>query len=130
MPSPTMREILLSGGISTGVPQVQVSPILSPGSSIGDQNPQEVPSSVPQSPTRLEILEEMQIKIIHIQTGHEEKHKQVVDLLDSLLIGQTSDRMTGEDNTANIQALTRGHDFLAAEVAKAQSVSHKAKILS
>jgi hypothetical protein len=65
----------------------------------------------------------MQIKIIHIQTDHDEKHKQVVELLDSLIIGQTSDRMIGEENTANIQALTTGHNFLAAEVTKAQSVS-------
>jgi nickel-dependent lactate racemase len=40
---------------------------------------------------------------------------------DEFLMMWTRYRIQKEkDNTANIQALTRGHDFLAAEVAKAQ----------
>jgi hypothetical protein len=139
LPEPRERVPLVS--LTPTVPSVaaisqqEVSPILSPVSSIDDIAPDVAATPLQFSPAKSKIeifhmVEDLQREIVLIRSDHDGKHDHLVNLLDTLLTGQATERVASSTNAVNIQLLAKDHDRLAAQLARESTASfdHLSKI--
>jgi hypothetical protein len=76
------------------------------------------------------MVEDLQREIVLIRSDHDGKHDHLVNLLDTLLTGQATERVASSTNAVNIQLLAKDHDRLAAQLARESTASfdHLSKI--